>query len=412
MDTAAKLTSQQEEELVECPVPVIDISSLRGLVDGQPATEGDTALEAARQKTADEIFDACKHVGFFYITGHGVEPEHIASLEASSRVFFAQPSERKMRISMDKGGAAWRGYFRVGDELTSGLPDMKEGLYFGSELGPEAPAVAAGVPMHGANLWPRTAAGEEAAPTDEDSELRALVLRHVDLMTSLGHIVMEGIARALSLPPPFFRERFMQDPLCLFRIFNYPNPRPLAEQFTATGALLADAAAAPAAARVRPLWSVGEHTDYGMLTILYQDASGGLQVRRVSDGRWAPAPPVAGSFVVNIGDMLEKMTGGLFVSTPHRVLNPTAHGRISFPFFFDPSFGAKMVSIVGESDRLAAPRAANGSAATSYARWDGRPVGLRDFDGTYGQYVLGKVSKVFPQLAVQQKIEDSDAAKA
>jgi len=379
--------------------------------------------------------------GFFYIMGHGVDPAHVLALEAASRVFFSQPTDVKMRVSMDKGGPAWRGYFRVGDELTSGLPDLKEGLYFGTELPADAPAVVARIPMHGANLWPRSGDGDtrdsnnnaetaaatqtteasgaeseseskqatvasEFAETAADAELRTLVLSHLTQMTALGHTVMSGVSRALGLPPDFLRARFMRDPLCLFRIFNYPAPAALKAQFAATGALLSDAAATVASesARSRPLWSVGEHTDYGMLTILHQDQSGGLQVRRVADGRWAPAPPVAGSFVVNIGDMLERLTGGLFVSTPHRVLNPANAGRISFPFFFDPSFDADTAPLLGESERLAAPRAANGSAATTYTRWDGRPVGLADVQGTYGQYILGKVAKVFPQLAVQERI--------
>src|SRR5207247_6938094 len=88
------------------------------------------------------------------------------------------------------------------------------------------------------------------------------------------------------------------------------------------------------------LWGVGEHTDYGLLTILLQDDAGGLEVR--SRSRWIPAPPVPGSFVCNIGDMLDRMTRGLYRSTPHRVRNPAPRDRLSFPFFFDPSFFARV----------------------------------------------------------------------
>ena len=110
------------------------------------------------------------------------------------------------------------------------------------------------------------------------------------------------------------------DPLTLFRIFHYPPESPQ------------DADAMP--------WGVGEHTDYGVLTILKQDEIGGLQVR--SQGQWIDAPYIEGTFICNIGDMLDRMTGGLYRSTPHRVRNTSGRGRMSFPFFFDPNFEASV----------------------------------------------------------------------
>ena len=85
---------------------------------------------------------------------------------------------------------------------------------------------------------------------------------------------------------------------------------------------------------------VGEHTDYGLLTILRQDMSGGLEVKTKSG--WVAAPPIPNSFVCNIGDMLDRMTGGRYLSTPHRVRNLAGHNRLSFPFFFDPNFSAEV----------------------------------------------------------------------
>jgi isopenicillin N synthase-like dioxygenase len=131
---------------------------------------------------------------------------------------------------------------------------------------------------------------------------------------------------------------------------------------------------------------VGEHTDYGMLTILLQDEAGGLEVK--SRSRWIPAPPVPGSFVCNLGDMLDRMTGGLFRSTPHRVRNPALRDRLSFPFFFDPNFFARVRPI----DRIAV----DVSHDDRDERWDRASV--RSFEGTYGDYLLGKVGKVFPEL--------------
>jgi isopenicillin N synthase-like dioxygenase len=134
---------------------------------------------------------------------------------------------------------------------------------------------------------------------------------------------------------------------------------------------------------------VGEHTDYGLLTMLRQDSVGGLQVRTPSG--WLDAPPVPGSFVCNIGDMLDRLTGGRYRSTPHRVLPPTTRDRLSWPFFFDPGLDAD-VRPVGRG-----ALADGGPAADdSDHRWDGASV--HEFDGTYGDYLLHKVGKVFPLL--------------
>ncbi len=134
-------------------------------------------------------------------------------------------------------------------------------------------------------------------------------------------------------------------------------------------------------------WGVGEHTDYGVLTILKQDEVGGLQVR--TSGGWIAAPPVPGSFVCNIGDMLDRMTRGLYRSTPHRVLNRSGRARFSFPFFFDPGWDAEVEPIEAE--------VVGAHADDAGERWDRASV--HEFEGRYGDYVLSKVSKVFPELA-------------
>jgi isopenicillin N synthase-like dioxygenase len=323
-------------------VPVIDISPL--LSDG-----GDCARVAA------DIAHACSEVGFFYITRHGVGDDLQQRLEEQSRRFFAQDLAAKMEISMDRGGRAWRGYFPVGGELTSGRPDIKEGIYFGIELPENHPLVRDGTPLHGPNLFPVRM-----------PELRETVLEYMDAMTQLGHALMKGIALSLGLEASYFADRYTGEPLTLFRIFNYPGD--------------------PQAATDEPRWGVGEHTDYGLLTILKQDATGGLQVK--SKSGWMAAPPIPGTFLCNIGDMLDRMTGGRYRSTPHRVQNVTRRDRLSFPFFFDPNFNAKIEPIeIPATAEIQTDRE---------ERWDRASV--HEFEGTYGDYVLAKVSKVFPQL--------------
>jgi isopenicillin N synthase-like dioxygenase len=322
-------------------VPVIEIGPL-------------LAGSSARAVVAEQLGLACRECGFFYIVGHGVDPALVVRLEQCSRQFFALDQPLKMQISMARGGRAWRGYFPVGGELTSGKPDQKEGIYFGAELADDHPAVLAGTPLHGRNLFP------------EIPEFRQTVLDYMAALTRVGHALMAGLALGLGLDEDYFAARYTREPLILFRIFNYP--------------------CRPAGGGADVQWGVGEHTDYGLLTILRQDDVGGLQVR--SRSKWIDAPPVAGSFICNIGDMLDRMTRGLFRSTPHRVQNTAGRDRLSFPFFFDPNFDAEIRPI----EELA------GLAAEDdwRERWDKSSV--HEFRGTYGDYLLGKVSKVFPQL--------------
>lgn len=319
-------------------LPVIDVAPLvsgRGDVDN----------------VASAIDRACGEHGFFYVVGHGVPEDLQDRLDRESRAFFALPEADKASIAMLRSGRAWRGWFPFEGELTSGRPDRKEGIYFGTELAPDDPRVAAGTPLHGANLFPA------AVP-----ELRVAVLEYVRAMTSLGHALARGIAMALGLHAAWFDEHLTADPLILFRVFRYP----------------------PETGLVDANWGVAEHTDYGLLTILRQDASGGLQVHARTG--WIDAPPVPGSFVCNLGDMLERMTGGRYRSTPHRVRNAATADRLSFPFFFDPSWDAEVLPVP----------LADETRAEARARWDGEDV--HAFTGTYGEYLWAKVGKVFPDL--------------
>src|SRR5215471_7474924 len=319
-------------------IPIIDVSEL-------------AAGGSSQRAVAERLGGACRESGFFYVIGHDVGAALQDRLRELSRQFFAQDIETKLAVRMALGGRAWRGYFRVGDELTSGRPDQKEGLYFGAELPAADPRVLAGTPLHGPNLFPARPEG-----------FRDAVLEYMAALTGLGHRLMAGLALSLGLEESYFADHGTREPLILFRIFNYPPP------------------ADP------NLWGVGEHTDYGLLTILLQDDAGGLEVK--SRSRWVPAPPVEGAFVCNSGDMLDRMTGGLYRSTPHRVRNPAPHARLSFPFFFDPNFFARVqpIDLAGQ----------NLLPDDRDERWD--KASVHAFEGTYGDYLLAKVGKVFPQL--------------
>lgn len=321
-------------------IPVVDISAL-------------ISRSKDRFEAAARIGQACRDYGFFYVVNHGVDENLQRRLEEASRRFFAQDLETKLDIRMSRGGRAWRGYFPVGGELTSGKPDLKEGIYFGAELQDDHPLVKAGTPLHGPNLFP-----------DSMPQFRAIVLDYMAAMTRLGHCLMAGISLASGLQESYFDEHYTSDPLVLFRIFNYPPPSSVRDTDSSLG--------------------VGEHTDYGLLTILKQDMSGGLQIK--TNSGWIDAHPVSNSFVCNVGDMLDRLTGGQYLSAPHRVRNPAEHDRLSFAFFFDPNFNAEVRPI----DTAAEVH------DNKEERWDRASV--HEFRGTYGDYLLNKVSRVFPAL--------------
>ncbi len=327
-------------------LPVIDIGPLRHMSDA-----------AGVGAAARQIDAACREFGFFYATGHGIAPPVVSDLLAASRAFFELPDAEKARIAMDKGGIAWRGWFPVAGELTSGVPDLKEGLYLGQELGSDDPRVAAGLPLHGANLWP------DAAPA-----LRPAVEAYLDAATRAGEALMRGMALALDLDANHFARGLTRDPTLLFRIFHYP-------------AVISGAGAGDR-------FGVGEHSDYGLLTLLGQDDKGGLEVRTRTG--WIDVPPLGDALVINVGDMFERLTRGRFRSAPHRVVNRSGTSRYSFPLFFDPEFAAAV-------EPLPIERAGD---AKSEARWD--DVDLHAPIDAYGDYLLGKVGKVFPELAASK----------
>jgi isopenicillin N synthase-like dioxygenase len=179
-------------------------------------------------------------------------------------------------------------------------------------------------------------------------------------MTGLGHALLGAVAAGLGLPADWFATTVATEPTVLFRIFRYPPGDDVG-------------------------WGVAEHTDYGLLTILAQDRHGGLEVRG-PDG-WLAVPAGPDVLVVNLGDMLDRMTEGRYRSTPHRVRNTSGHERLSFPFFVDPSWDAVCRPL---------PLAGTPPADDAARRWDGTSV--RAWDGTYGDYLTAKVAKVFPLL--------------
>jgi len=191
--------------------------------------------------------------------------------------------------------------------------------------------------MHGPNLFPVRPAG-----------MRDAVLEYMAAVTEVGQLVLRAIALGLGLEDTWFERHLTTDPLVLFRIFHYPPTPP-----------------------DRDGWGVGEHTDYGLITLLGHDGTEGLDVR--SSGGWVSVPADPEAFVVNIGDMLERMTGGLYRSTPHRVRNAGTRGRLSFPLFLDPAWDAEILPV---------PSIGSVAEHDPHDRWDHQSV--HEWSGNYG----------------------------
>nr|WP_241732234.1 2-oxoglutarate and iron-dependent oxygenase domain-containing protein [Galbitalea soli] len=280
-------------------LPILDLSRLDG-----------GAEEAAA--FTRELREVMHSVGFFYLTGHGVPQPLIDELLATSRRFFELPLADKLAIE-NVHSPQFRGYTRVGGELTHGDVDWREQIDIGvdRDVQPAGDGVADYWRLEGPNLWPA------ALP-----ELREVVTRWNDALGAVSLTLLRTVARSLGAPEDVFDDAFATRPSALIKIVRYPGE-----------------------SNPEPKQGVGAHRDGGVLTLLLvEPGKGGLQVEH--EGEWIDAPSVPGAFVVNIGEMLELATSGYLKATLHRVISPLiGDDRISIPFFFNPALDARMPTL-------------------------------------------------------------------
>ncbi|HUK07522.1 MAG TPA: 2-oxoglutarate and iron-dependent oxygenase domain-containing protein [Stellaceae bacterium] len=308
-------------------IPIVDFAGVRA---HDPA---------AMRMAAQEAHRACTGVGFFYISGHGVPGRVIERAAAAARRFFGLPPEIKSSVAAN---ANHRGYHAIGDALMYGArkPDAKEFYSIGLELSADDPNVRAGEPLRGPNNWPSSM-----------PELRPALYGYYEEMAACGADLLRVVALSLGLDETFFETRYTK-PLQRTQIIHYPPQPPVsdADQF-----------------------GVAPHSDYGCITLLWQDDNGGLQVRNRSSGTWIDAAPIPGTLVVNVGDLLARWTNDRFSSTPHRVINRSGRDRYSIATFVDPNFATVI---------------------------DPRDLGTADADCRYepvrtGDYILGRFDQSF-----------------
>lgn len=268
-------------------LPVLDLAHL----DAGPE---------ARAALLEELRRAAYDLGFFYVTGHGVDRQLIQDVLALSRRFFSLPEADKQAIAM-LNSPHFRGYTQLGYEYTRGERDWREQVDIGAEREP-LPLTDNSPPwarLQGPNQWPA------ALP-----ELRETVLRYQAAVTALATRIVRAFAAALGQPEDVFAPIYTPVPNQLLKLIRYPG-REATESDQ----------------------GVGAHKDGGFVTVLLQDVVPGLEVE-IGDA-WISAPPIPGTFVINIGEVLELASNGYLRANVHRVVTPpVGTDRLSVAFFF------------------------------------------------------------------------------
>ncbi|WP_422367253.1 isopenicillin N synthase family dioxygenase [Pelagibius sp.] len=277
------MTLEAGQALDRAAIPVVDIAPLRA---------GDGA-----QTVADALHRASREVGFIYISNHGIPEAVLAEARSEALAFFRAPEEQKgqLRISASHRGWLGQGGAKMQDDAK---PDLKESFLWGYEAADGA--VPDDHSLRGANLWP-----------DFQPALRPKAMAYFEAAHAVAHTLMQGFALGLGKPADFFLKTTAQ-PMSRASFVYYPPQPADGDRF-----------------------GVAPHTDFGVLTVLAQDDVGGLEVQDVR-GRWVAAPPIPGSLIVNVGDLLARWTNDAYRSTPHRVVNTSGRERLSLVLAYDP----------------------------------------------------------------------------
>jgi isopenicillin N synthase-like dioxygenase len=308
----------------ENAIPIIDVGALRG-------DAADT------ERVAREILAATADVGFFYVRNHGIDDGLIRRAVKASAEFFDFPLAVKQQAAVNQLN---RGFMGVGECNLDGASHhcLKEVFFWGPQAVQTSTALDR--PLVGANVWP------QCLPS-----LQTEIWPYYEAVMNCGHRLLSAIAVAMGLRPDFFKSRYRHS-LGRGQLLHYPQHP--AEAFT-------------------DQFGAAPHTDFGCITLLWQDSSGGLEVRAPS-GEWLAAKPIDDTLVVNIGDLLSRWSNNRLRSTLHRVRNLASHRRFSMAVFFDP-----------DSDALIDPRdmSPGESVAALYP-----PI-------TAGEYIMSRNRKAF-----------------
>lgn len=284
-------------------LPVLDLSEF---------TEGDARQ---RDRFVQTLRETAHNVGFFYLRGYGAAPGQTKALFDAARAFFNLPAQRKQALQM-VNSPHFRGYTGPGEEITRGERDWREQIDFSSERDviAQGPDVPAWTRLQGPNQWP-----------DELPQLRASVTAWQQTLTVAGRQLLQALALALGQPEDRFDAAFATAPVQHVKIIRYPGRGSDVSQ-----------------------QGVGPHKDSGCLTLLLQHRDAGLQVldRNAPGEAWIDVPPLEGTVVINIGEVLEVQSNGYLRANIHRVVSPPQGGeRFSIAFFLSPQLDTELPAL-------------------------------------------------------------------
>jgi isopenicillin N synthase-like dioxygenase len=255
---------------------------------------------------ADAVRRACERVGFLYIAGHGISQSLIDRTFAEARRFHALPLEAKLRLALDQNNV---GYLPMNASTQrhstvhqATRPNENESFFVIVDRSADHPDVLAGKPLRGRNQWPDGLPG-----------FRENVMSYFTAMNMLGQRMLPVFARALGMPEEHFAPLFGDDNHATLRMLHYP-PTSGAEN----------------------VFGQGPHTDNSFLTILARMEVPGLGVQLPS-GEWISPPLVPGTFLVNLGNIMRRMSNDRFRSTPHGVIVDGRTDRYSLAYFHSPN---------------------------------------------------------------------------
>jgi len=266
--------------------------------------------------TSKTLRRVCQDVGFFYLEGHKIPQEFIDSVFQQSRMFFSLPFSEKEKI---RDTVMSRGYTPFEEEtldlkLQKSRGDTKEGFYIAADIAKGSPDYNPSK-LSGPNIWPT----KDNCSMEDPENFKTVMNTYQDKVSEVGLRLVRLIALSLNLNQSYF-DGYYAKPMPFLRLLHYSSEK-----------------SEPS----KGLFGCGAHSDYGMVTLLLTDENAGLEINTPNEG-WVPIPPKKGAFIVNIGDMLERWTNGLFRSTIHRVISTGDNERYSIAFFFDPNFDTKV----------------------------------------------------------------------
>jgi isopenicillin N synthase-like dioxygenase len=274
------------------------------LIDLAPWFAGDAG---ARRKIGRELARACEEVGFLYLVNHGVDGAMIERAVAASFDYFHRPAEEKraLHLNVTPNHRGYVGPLEVSPDVKKGA-DVREVFKIAHETPADDPDYRAGNVLYGPNVWPK-----------EPRTFRPALSAYYAAMENLARDVFRLFALGLGLAEDYFLP-MVTKPASVMNVNFY-------------------AATEPGAAGS----GIGAHSDYEAFAILWQDANGGLEVENAA-GQWIPVPPIPGSFVVNIGDLMQRWTNGRFNATRHRVVNRSGRERLSIAYFGNVDFATEI----------------------------------------------------------------------